>query len=285
MYKKFLLEMKNGLYSLGLKNKDSVYVASDVTRILTHAKRKYNIQNVDDRNDFLLGLVETLKDIVGDQGNLFFPVFSWDFCRGKSFDRRSSLGEVGALNNWVLKNCSDFKRTAHPMYSFMVWGKDADTIGKMNNIDAWGKDSPFAWLHKNNGKMLLLDVSLQRGFTFMHYVECCTKVPYRYMKKFRGEYIENDGSKTIRDYTMYVRDLGIISQEYLPDSFLETCGAMIGKDFGDYRMKVINLVKAYDAVYDDLKHHGGEQCYNFKDYSIDWYKGATHENELSNRLS
>lgn len=285
MYTNFLLEIKNGIYSLGIRNGDSVYVASDVTRILMHAKRKYKVQNINDRNEFLLGFIEVLKDIVGNQGNLFFPVFSWEFCRGKSFKRKSSLGEVGALNNWILKNCHDFKRTAHPIYSFMVWGKNADDIEKMDNIDAWGVDSPFAWLHRNNGKMLLLDVSLQRGFTFMHYVECCAKVPYRYVKNFRGEYIENDGNKSMRNYTMYVRDLDVISQEYLPDSFLETCGAMVGRSFDDYRIKVIDLTKAYDAVYDDLRYHGGEHCYHFKNYRIDWDKGATHENEFGNRLS
>lgn len=281
VYVDFLTELRSSLALLGIRNGDSIYIASDTTRMLVEMKRRYGIKNAKEREGFLSGLVEELQRAVGTEGNLLFPVFSWDFCRGKSFDRRLSLGEVGALNNWVLKNRRDFLRTRHPMYSFLVWGKDAEILANLDNLDAWGEDSPFAWLHRK-GKMLLLDVSLQRGFTFMHYVEESVRVPYRYFKNFRGLYTELDGTTTERSYVLYVRDLDIISHEYLPDSFLEEAGAMKVQPCGDIVLKIIDLAKAYDVVSEDLRQHNGSHCYRFDNYTIDWDKGATHADDLSN---
>ena len=282
VYTNFLYEMELCLSDLGVREGDSLYVASDTTRLLVEMKRQYGISNGKQRNNFLSALVEKLQEQVGRQGNLLFPVFSWEFCRGKGFNRSSSLGEVGALNNWILKNRKDFRRTRHPLYSFMVWGKNADDFVASENVDAWGADSLFAWLHHHGGKMLLLDVSLQRGFTFMHYVEESVRVPYRYFKNFRGEYTDIDGTKSIRSYTMDVRDLAISSQEYLPDSFLEEKGAMRGQRCGNLMLKVIDLPKAYDAVSEDLRRCNGAHCYRFENYVIDWNRGATHADDLGN---
>lgn len=282
MYADFLNELKECLLQLNIKKGDSLYVASDVARLMVEMKKRYGISNRKQRDEFLSEMVDALQSIVGTEGNLLFPVFSWDFCKGKGFDCRDSLGEVGALNNWILRNRNDFQRTQHPLYSFMVWGKHANEFAGLDNVDAWGKDSLFAWLHRNGGKMLLLDVSLQRGFTFMHYVEESVRVPYRYFKNFRGEYTDLNGDKNIRSYTMYVRDLAIASQEYLPDSFLEESGAMCGKAFGNLMLKIIDLAKAYESVSGDLLKHNGIHCYRFEDYTIEWDGGATHEDDLGN---
>lgn len=282
MYETFLKEINRGFLELGIRNGDSLYIASDITRILIKAQKEFGVNNTKARDEFLWVIIRCLQDVVGYGGNLLFPVFSWAFCRGETFHRKTSLGEVGAFNNWILQHCNVFRRTAHPIYSFLVWGKDADKLAGMENTDAWGEDSPFAWLHNNKAKMLLLDVSLQRGFTFMHYVEERAKVPYRYMKNFRGEYVDDDGESTARNYRMYVRDLGIIAQEYLPEFFLEDAGVMQGVKCEGFEMKIIDLAQAYSVVYQDLRNNGGAHCYRFEDYVIDWEKRATHKDELGN---
>ena len=114
-----LNDIKNEIASLGIARGDMVYVASDITNLLFVAKNECQVK-VKQRNDFLNEFVNTLQDLVGEEGTLLFPVFSWDFCRGNGFDYLNTLGEVGALNNWILKNRTDFIRTKHPMYSFMV---------------------------------------------------------------------------------------------------------------------------------------------------------------------
>jgi len=54
------------------------------------------------------------------------------------------------------------------------------------NESSFGSDSPFAYLHREKGKMLMIGVDYQSSFTFVHYVEECRQVNYRYIKTFNG---------------------------------------------------------------------------------------------------
>ena len=275
-------KLKHTLRELQIGTGDMVYVASDVTLLLAEARKKYQVKTASQRDTFLNEFVDILQKIVGIHGTLLFPVFTWDFCRGKGFDAKTTQGEVGAFNNWILNKRADFSRTQHPIYSFMVWGNCAEDLLKLDNVDAFGPDSPFAYIHRHCGKMILLNVSLQRGFTFMHYVEASIRVPYRYMKNFRGRYKNIQGSVSERSYTMYVRDLAIESQEYIPDEMLENRGIVSVADWGNLTLKVFSLSEAYSIVEDDLLHNKGRQCYKFANYELEWGKGATHEDDLGN---
>lgn len=278
-------DCKKGLQDLGIKKGDVVYVGSDITQLLVALRKKENLTTKEQQNAFLHELVDTLQEAVGEEGTLLFPVFTWSFCKGKPFDVKKTPGVVGVLNNWVLKNREDFRRTAHPIYSFMVWGKDADLLVSLDNQESWGIDSPFAYLRDAHAKLLLLNVSLQRAFTFMHFVEQSVEVPYRYHKYFLGSYTDGKGRTTNRCYSMYVRDLDIIAEEYLPDSWMEEAGLMQGVHTEDVTLKVLDLAGAYPVVADDLLHNGGGNCYHYGNYEIDWEKGRTHEHEVSDRLS
>lgn len=277
----FIQKIKHGLCNIGVSKGDIVYIASDITLLLKIARQNYGVKSKADIHAFMDRLTNVFQDSVGEKGTLLFPVFTWEFCRGNIFDIKNTPGEVGAYNNWILQNRDDFKRTKHPIYSFMVWGKDTTPLISMNNIEAWGKDSPFAYLHKNKAKFLLLNVSLQRGFTFMHYVGYQLRVPYRYNKIFNGIYRDDHGKTHERCYSMYVRDLDIISHEYLPDSFMDKPGIMKKTCIDEINLKCIELAAAYDAVKQDLLYNGGQNCYIFDNYELDWTKGATHDDEIS----
>ena len=240
------------LKELGINRGDILYVASDITLLLNEERKNVTIKSKDTYGEFLNKLVNLLQDLVGKEGTLMFPVFSWSFCKGVPFEYRKTKGATGMFSNWVMKERKDFIRTRHPMYSFMVWGKDAAYLKSFKNTDSWGADSPFAYLHKNKAKMLLLNVSTQRGLTFMHYVEQCMNVPYRYMKNFTSMYIEENGETSERTYSMYVRDLQTNPINDMPEEFLEINGvaqmAMVDK----IRLKVIDLDKAYDVIANDI---------------------------------
>ena len=281
-YEEMLTSLPNAMKQAGIGKGDMVYIASDASLLLMEARKKCEVKTASQRNKFLHCFIDTLQEIVGEQGTLLFPVFSWSFCRGESFDIRHTPGEVGALNNWVLEHRQDFRRTKHPLYSFMVWGHGANALVNLENMDAWGSDSPFAYLHENDGKMLLLNVTLQRGFTFMHYVEESVKVPYRYQKNFRGSYTDDQGLTCIRSYTMYVRDLAISSQEYAPDTMLEDKGIVKISKWGEMTLKGFNLAESFPVVADDLRHNGGRMCYKFANYELVWDKGATHADDIGN---
>ena len=273
-------ELLASLRAAGIGAGDMVYVTSDVTGLLDDARRRLGVRTPQERDAYLHAFIDALQSLVTESGTLLFPAFTWKFCKGQAFDVRRTRSQVGALNNWVLAHRTDFRRTQHPIYSFLVWGRRAADLLALQNRDAFASDSPFSYLHRHRGKMLLFDVSLQRGFTFMHYVEESVRAPYRYLKAFRAPYIDADGSESERVYTMYVRDLAIQMQEYLRDAFPEEHGALQRSAWNGLTLGIIDLAAAYPLYYDDLLLHGGRECYHFTDYAIDWTQPPTHEDDL-----
>ena len=179
---------------------DTLLVSSDMRHIL------YQCLEHGDETDLNIFL-DSLQEIVGSEGTLLLPTFNWGFCQGITFDYHTTSCRTGSLGKTALKR-GDFIRTKHPIYSFAVWGKDAGLLYEMENRDAFGKDSPFAYLHRMAAKNLFIDVSYQHSFTFAHYVEEWEgNVPYRYNKDFTAGYIDENGDEEQRTYSMFVRDL------------------------------------------------------------------------------
>lgn len=185
--------------ALGLQGNDTVLVASDIRRIIIRSKLQGTIIDP-------LALIHMLQELVGSEGTLLFPVYNWDFCKGKPFDYLLTPGKTGTLGNVALRS-SAFRRTRHPIYSFSVWGKYANFLYSLTNRDSFAQDSPFSFLHKNKAKMLLLDVACQNSLTFVHYVEQAHRVPYRFLKSFTAQYIDENRNGSEQIYSMYVRDL------------------------------------------------------------------------------
>ena len=266
-------ELKTALKNFGVHKGDILYVASDITRLMYHASYQYEIKTLAEYGAYMSELVNCFQDFIGAEGTLMLPVFTWDFCRGKEFSVKTTKGETGALNNWVLKNRSDFRRTQHPIYSFMVWGKDADFLVSLENTDSWSEDSPFGYCRKNQVKNLMIDVVPGKCSTFMHYTERCLQVPWRYMKDFIGDYTDADGNTSRRKYSMFVRDLDIISEHFTDLSQLTF---LHHAQWSEVDLYFMNFADAFNFYLDDLKNNDAKCCYIFKNYTPDWSCGQTH---------
>ena len=254
--------VESKLSTLGISKGDILYVASDVSLLLHEEVKHKQIISKAEYTNFLDQLIDMLKSLVGENGTLLFPVFTWDFCRGKTFDYLTTQGDCGVLSNRALQR-SDFVRTKHPMYSFAVYGKYAEFLKTFNNTDSWGKDSPFAWLHQNKAKQLLINVSTQRGLTFMHYVEQENQVAYRYMKNFVSNYKDENGNKSKRSYSMYVRDLESNPINDMPEEFLDKNGAACLLEVEKLKFKLIDLDKAYDVITKDIQHNNAKNVMHY----------------------
>ena len=273
MCDKFIASLKK----LGVKNGDILYISSDFTLFLADLADTYGIENI---NYELNTLIDNLQELVGNNGTILFPIFSWEFNKAKTFDIKNTKGSTGAISNWILQNRKDFLRTKHPMYSFMVWGKDARSLANINNVDAFGQFSPFGYIHKNNAKMIFFDISVRQGITFVHYAEEILQVPYRYFKSFCSDYIDENGVKSKRSYVMYVRDLAIQSHEYLSDEFFESKGILSKTNFDKHSVKIISCKNAFNIMQDDFLNNFGKNMYIFDNYTIDWTKSSTHSDEI-----
>lgn len=199
---------------------------------------------------------------------LSIQAFNWDFCFGKTYDILQSKAQTGILANTSLKRV-DFKRTKHPIYSFSVYGKFQNDLTSLNNISAFGFNSPFNFMYKNHAKMIIVDLPLQDSFTFVYYVEEKMQVSYRYMKDFKAFYIDEFQNEELRTYSMYVRKENILTDiNSLEDIFLYH-NVMQKINFDGILIKIIDLNLAHNIIIDDIKNKQAKNLYRIKnDYTI-----------------
>lgn len=199
---------------------------------------------------------------LGDNGTLLIQTFTWDFCNKKNFDILNSKSKTSFLGNIAIKR-DDFVRTKHPIYSFAVTGRYKEELANLNNIGAFDIRSPFQFIYKKKAKMLIIDIPLQKSFTFAHHVEEMKKVNYRYNKKFTSRYIDDKGLESIKTYEMYVRDLDNNVSAYfepLENIFLEN-GVMEQYNIDKLVIRKVDLFKAYGVIEHDIKYNNAKSLY------------------------
>ena len=189
------------LQGVGVEKGDIIDVSSDMANVLLYCRR-IGVRLVPDH------LIDSLQELVGPEGTVMIRTFTWDFCHGEPFDIRTSPSRVGALGNAAMKR-ADFKRTGHPIYSWMVWGKRAGELLQMDQPNAFGPGSVFDFLDINHAKQLTLGNTSSDSTTQMHHVEAACKVPYRFDKPFTGEYTDYSGNTCLKTYSMHVRPLNL----------------------------------------------------------------------------
>lgn len=278
--KEFWNDLKAVLEQLGVKNGDILYISSDITTLLFTMSMNYGIRDRKSKGEMLNSFVDAFQEAVGEEGTILFPVFSWDWCRGNGFDLLSTKGEVGSLSNWVLENRKDFVRTKHPIYSFMVWGKDGSYLQGMDNQDAWSHSSPFYYLQTHHAKQLLFNIEAYQGMTYVHYIEQEAGVWYRHPKYFFGEYTDADGIKETRMYSMYVRDIDVESECSVHNQFLVDNGVAYQENWLNNVITLVDLEKSYSIIKRDILENKGRNTLAFKDGDIDWSKERTIPYEI-----
>ena len=198
---------------LKIEKGDVILLTSDITDLFLQCQENGEIMDVNI-------LLDNFQEAIGEEGTLLVPTYNWGFCQGKAFDYKKTPSKTGAICNAALRR-KDFTRTKHPIYSFAVWGKDAVKLAAMDNIESFGPDSPFAYLEQVNAKNVFIGASLRNSFTYIHYIEQKLGAKYRYSKKFKSHYIDQNKVDTVKEYAMYVRDLdlGVVCA---PDPFVDT---------------------------------------------------------------
>jgi len=240
-----------------IKQGDIVYIVSDILKLSIACRE--NGERMD-----LNRFIDSIIKKVGPEGTVLIPTFNWDFCKGETYDIRKTVSRTGALGNAALKR-TDFKRTRHPLYSFMVWGKDRELLVDMDAKDAFGKDSVFGYLHRNHAKALVIGLPTLSGLTFIHYVEQMVGVPYRYAKDFTAGYIDENGVESLKTYSMYVRDLDMDPRHingFQPlAEILDEKGISVTYLINQVTFHVVDLVEMYPVVEADILLNDSRNMY------------------------
>lgn len=261
------------LSGIGIEKGDILDVSSDMMSILMYCRRK---KLRFDPNHML----DTLKEMVGESGTVMIRTFNWDFCHGEAFDIMHSPSRSGVLGDVAIKR-EDFKRTKHPIYSWMVWGRYQEELCEMTNTSAFGPDTPFEFLDKKQGKQLVLGNLTTTADTQTHHCEAMAEVPYRCDKIFEGEYIDKDGVSSIRKYSMHVRPLNLnVSNEVTATEafgeMLKSKGIYICKMYDDkVECSIFLLHEMTECLIADLKDEGKwvvsiNGCPGYKSADVDW---------------
>lgn len=129
-------------------------------------------------------VVDALIEVVGDQGTIIMPCFTYDWQPGQRFDWSK------AQSTWTGKIPTTFgqragtKRGKHPLYDVSVRGPLADWVIKVNDYIpmGWGENKLYYQLKDKNGSVLLLGVDHNSNST-IHICQELADVPYIANKK------------------------------------------------------------------------------------------------------
>lgn len=200
------------LKSIGVNQGDKLFIHSDIS--------VFGRLNIFDRNVFLNILLDAFKEVVGSEGTLIMPTFSYSFCKGEVFDIKNTKSTVGVFTEFFRKS-EDVARTAHPIFSSAVWGEDKNEFLNISK-DSFDEESIFGKLNKKRVKLIFLGAPFH-SCTFIHFIEQSKQIPYRYFKSFNGKIIDGE-SEYDDEYTYYVRKLeenSVLNTERLEQFLLE----------------------------------------------------------------
>ena len=243
-----------------LEKGDCVYVVSDMLDLAKSYREQGQKLEMD-------AMIETLQGLVGEEGTLLFPTFNWDFCKGVGFDYYKTPVRTGALSKAALKR-SDFSRTAHPLYSFAVWGAYKEELMADRSVDAFGPGTIFERMYLWDAKVLAIGLSPLQGVTYVHHVEQMVGVPYRYHKNFTADYTDAEGVCESRTYRMYVRDLDIDPREingFAPLSEqMRQEGTVLTGYYGEVPCHLMRIVDVDTAARRDILENDSRNMYEFR---------------------
>jgi aminoglycoside 3-N-acetyltransferase len=247
----------------GIEKGDTLYIVSDILR-LSIVSKEMGVRF--DMNRF----VDSIQERIGRDGNILIPVFNWGFCRGETFDIRKTISRTGALGNAVMKR-KDFKRSKHPIYSFMVWGRDQELLTEMDPVDSFGSGTIFEYMYEQNAKVLVIDLPALSGVTYIHHAEQMTGVPYRYNKEFRGMYVDREGNEEEKGYCMYVRDLDMDPKHingFQPlEEKMKREGLIHVQQYHGVDFSLLKVRDLDEAVKDDILNNDSRRMYVYNGQS------------------
>jgi len=224
--------------SLGLQEHDTVFIASDISQMAKETRANGESFNAD-------LFIESFQKVLSN-GTLIVPAFTDNLKDGDTFDRKNSKPTTGALSNKVMRR-KDFRRTADPLHSVLVWGRLADGILALEDISTFGPQSIFGFLHEVKAKMIIIDVDLQNSFTFVHYVEERLQVKYRHPYRWKMHVLDAE-NRTTRNVVFHTKRPGILNDLYNLQDTLQQNGTIRVIAFGNAEIQMLEFDRAYDAI-------------------------------------
>jgi len=227
--------------NLDIESGTIIWLAADLTLLAYKAMRQEGSFDA-------AAFIGSFQEKVGKNGTIVIPSFNFNLRNKEHFSRRSTTPITGALATEAMQK-GDFVRTAHPLHSFLVWGKEAPALGQLQNISSFGPGSPFEFLHNYQAKMLILGTKVSNAFTFVHYVEELQQVKYRKYKKI-NIFLEDENHW--QEYLLFSKKLGWTMDMTGLEVILAENHISTEKIFNRIPCTLIDLTAALPAIREDI---------------------------------
>ena len=190
----------------GINAGDSICIFSDVSKFPIPESIKQEVKDLGVEK-LLKSYVDTFKELVGKDGLIIMPTFTYSPMRSEIYNPDYSKSRVGVLTEYFRKSDS-VERSSHPIFSFACWGSESIKFLKLENFHCFGDRSLFGKMYNMRTKYILFGVNIQLGATFIYYSLEKNNVYYRYNKSFTSKI--KIGNKSFEKQVKYfVRDLSL----------------------------------------------------------------------------
>ena len=163
------------LKKVGLKKNDNIFCHSNLGFF-------GKLKGINDKNQLCKVFLKNIFKIIGKNGNLIVPTFSYSFFKSEKYINNITKSEMGIFSEWIRKQ-KNSKRSNDPNFSISCIGPKKNYFTETIENNTYSDDNFFGKFHRANGKVLNFNFP---GSTIIHYYENKLKIKYRYNKKFYG---------------------------------------------------------------------------------------------------
>lgn len=165
--------IKEQLIKVGLKKGDSVLVHSQLLKV-----------GIPEEDVFDLGkyYLDIILEIIGDDGELVLPAFTYSYCKNKVFSPLKDMSSVSSLANTCIRNHIGY-RTLDPIFSYVIVNPES-AEQRFSNVSFDLENGMAGYLSKKNAKYLMIGDLIY--FTLLLTCEQQLHTYNRFMKKFSG---------------------------------------------------------------------------------------------------
>jgi aminopeptidase-like protein/aminoglycoside N3'-acetyltransferase len=178
-------DLINGLELTGLRPGDTVFFQ------VSHL----SLGEVERGPEMFELLYSAMREVIGSEGTMLLPAYSFSFCRNEDFDVQASPAIQGAWSPSLdfleyFRRLPGIVRSADPNLSVAGLGPRAEELLTQLPNTSYGTDCLHERLLKSGGKICGIGVGLAEA-SFLHYLEEAMGVPFRYRKLFTGRVGQN----------------------------------------------------------------------------------------------
>lgn len=170
------------LKEVGLKNADDVFIHSNLGFFGVCG-------GINNKQELCAAFYTAFHEIIGNNGTIIVPTFTYSGCHGEIFNAKCTPHSMGMFSDYIM-HMEESIRSDDPNFSVSAIGANASYYTANPPANSFGHNCFFERLLSKNGKICCMN--FDAGTTFVHYVERCLSVPYRYDKKFSSEVIINE---------------------------------------------------------------------------------------------